>query len=290
MTVLFRPCRSFFRKALVLLQFPRKWHHFVRYLATKLLVGNGVARIPQRSRIRTSTFSEYLAVYGLLPDRGEQNMMYKRLAYAHTVFDVGANVGVWTVLMSKFNPSARVHSFEPNRATFNLLEVNVKENRCANVTLINAAASDREGTTLFQVPPNASIFGRILPTRQPIDDDARFLNAQASEVLGLRLADYCRRAGIAMIDFMKMDIEGHELAALRGLEPLLSERRVKAMYVETIETNHTRAGSSLSAFVSFVNDCGYELWTINEQGEPDNPLHLNAIKAHNHLCLPTACD
>jgi hypothetical protein len=44
------------------------------------------------------------------------------------------------------------------------------------------------------------------------------------------------------------------------------------MYVETIETNHTRAGSSLSEFVSFVNDCGYELWTINEQGEPDNPL------------------
>ena len=270
----------------MLLQFPRKWHHFVRYLATKLLVGNGVARIPQRSRIRTSTFSEYLAVYGLLPGRGEQNMMCKRLAYAHTVFDVGANVGVWTVLMSKFNPSARVHSFEPNRATFNLLEVNVKENRCANVTLINAAASDREGTTLFQVPPNASIFGRVLPTRQRIDDDARFLNAKASQVLRLRLADYCRQAGVAEIDFMKIDVEGHELAALRGLEPLLSERRVKALYVETIEANHTRAGSSFSAFVRFVNDCGYELWTINEQGEPDSPVQLNGIKAHNHLCLP----
>ncbi len=286
----FRPYRSFFRKALVLLRFPRKWHHFVRYLATKLLVGNGVARIPQRGRIRTSTFSEYLAVYGLLPGRGEQNMMCKRLAYAHTVFDVGANVGVWTVLMSKFNPSARIHSFEPNSTTFNLLEVNVKENSCRNVTLINAAASDREGTALFQVPPSASIFGRIVPTEQPIDDDARFLNAKASQVLCLRLADYCRRAGIAMIDFMKMDIEGHELAALRGLEPFLSERRVRSMYVETIETNHTRAGSSLSAFVQFVNDCGYELWTINEQGEPNSLVHLNGIKAHNHLCLPTGCD
>jgi len=289
-TVTFRPYRSFFRKALVFFRYPRKWHHFVRYLATKLLVGNGVARIPQKGRIRTSTFSEYLAVYGLLPGRSEQNLMRKRLAHAHNVFDVGANVGVWTVLMSKFNPSARVHSFEPNSATFNLLEVNVKENRCANVTLINAAASDREGTILFQVPPNASIFGRIVPTEQPIDDDARFLNAQASEVLGLRLADYCRRAGIAMIDFMKMDIEGHELAALRGLEPFLSERRVRSMYVETIETNHTRAGSSLSAFVQFVNDCGYELWTINEQGEPNSLVHLNGMKAHNHLCLPTGCD
>jgi hypothetical protein len=141
----------------------------------------------------------------------------------------------------------------------------------------------------LQVPPNASIFGRILSAEQPIDDD-RFLNARASQVFRLRLADYCKRAGVTEIDFMKMDIEGHELAALRGLQPLLSERRVKSLYVETIEPNHTRAGSSFSAFVRFVNDCGYELWTINEQGEPDSPVHLNAIKAHNHLCLPTGCD
>ena len=191
----FRLCQSFFRKTLVLFRFPSKWHHFVRYLATKVLVGNGVARIPEKGRIRTSTFSEYLAVYGLLPNRGEQNLMRKRLACAHDVFDVGANVGVWTVLMSKYNPSARIHSFEPNSATFKLLEVNVKENGCGNVSLINAAASDREGTTLFQVPPSASIFGRILPAEQPIDDDARFLNAPVSQVLRLRLADYCRDAG-----------------------------------------------------------------------------------------------
>ena len=283
----FRQFRSFFRKAFVLLRFPGKWHHFVRYVATKLLVGHGVARIPQRATIRTSRFSEYLAVYGLLPNRGEQNLMRKRLAYARNVFDVGANVGVWTVLMSKFNPSALIHSFEPNSAAFALLEVNVKENSCGNVTLINAAASDRGGTTLFQVPPSASIFGRILPTEQTIDDDARFLNAKASQVLRLRLADYCRQAGVPEIDFMKIDIEGHELAALRGLEPLLSERRVRSLYLETIEANHTRAGSSFSAFVKFVNGCGYELWTINEQGEPDSPVQLNGIKAHNHLCLPT---
>ena len=284
---LFRQCRSFFRKALVLLRFPRKWHHFVRYVATKLLVGYGVARIPQGGTIRTSRFSEYLAVYGLLPNRGEQNLIRKRLAYAHNVFDVGANVGAWTVLMSKLNPSARIHSFEPNSAAFALLEFNVKENGCGNVTLINAAASDREGTTLFQVPSSASIYGRIVPTEQTIDDDARFLNANTSQVLLLRLADYCRKAGVAEIDFMKMDIEGHELAALRGLEPLLSERRVRSLYVETIEANHTRAGSSFSDFVRFVNECGYELWSINEEGEPHSPVQPNAIKAHNHLCLPT---
>ena len=286
----FRLCQSFLRKALVLLRSPSKCHHFVRYLATKLVVGDGVARIPQRGRIRTSTFSEYLAVYGLLPHCGEQNLMRKRVAFARNVFDVGANVGVWTVLMSKFNPSARIHSFEPNNETFKLLETNVKENSCANVALIKAAASDQEGTVLFEVPTSASIFGRIVPTDRAIDDDARFHNAPVSNVLRLRLADYCREAGVAEIDFMKIDVEGHELAALRGLQPLLNERRVKALYVETIEENHTRAGASFSAFVKFINDCGYDFWTINEEGEPDRLVYLNAIKDHNHLCLPTGND
>jgi hypothetical protein len=89
---------------------------------------------------------------------------------------------------------------------------------------------------------------------------------------------------------MKMDVEGHELAALRGLEPLLSERRVRSLYVEAIEANHTRAGSSFSAFVRFVSDCGYEFWVINEHGEPDSPVLLNAIKDDNYLCLPTGSD
>jgi len=286
----FRRCQSVFRKALVLLRYPGKWHHFIHYSVTRLFVGNGVARIPEKGRIRTSTFSEYLSVYNLLPSRGEQNLMRKRLAYAHNVFDVGANVGAWTVLMSKFNPSARIHSFEPNSATFKLLEVNVRENNCENVTLINAAASDQEGITRFEVPTSASIFGRIVPAEQPIDSDDRFLNAPVSQVLRLRLGDYCRRAGVAEIDFMKMDVEGHELAALRGLQPLLSGRRVRSLYVETIEANHERAGSSFSDFVQFVNDCGYELWTINEKGEPDSLVYLNAIQAHNHLCLPTGSD
>src|SRR4030095_5011375 len=76
----FRKFRSFFRKALLLLRFPGKWHHFVHYSATKLLVGHGVARIPERGRIRTNTFSEYLAVYGLLSNRGAPNTVRKTLA------------------------------------------------------------------------------------------------------------------------------------------------------------------------------------------------------------------
>ena len=75
----------------------------------------------------------------------------------------------------------------------------------------------------FRANERIDLFGRIVPTEQLIDSDDRFLNAPVSQVLRLRLADYCREAGVAEIDFMKIDVEGHELAALRGLQPLLSD-------------------------------------------------------------------
>jgi len=101
----------------VLLRDPKKLIHFYHYASSRVFHGDGVAKIPQGGRIHTSSFSEYLSVYGLMPDEGEMAMIRKFLINAKEVFDLGANVGVWTVLMSKANPQARVHAFEPNPAT-----------------------------------------------------------------------------------------------------------------------------------------------------------------------------
>ena len=79
---------------------------------------------------------------------------------------------------------------------------------------------------------------------------------------------------------------GHESIGWQWCCTNTSERQDTYQHVFRV----AGAGSSFSAFVRFVNDCGYELWTINEQGEPDSPVQLDAIKAHNHLCLPTGCD
>jgi FkbM family methyltransferase len=62
-------------------------------------------------------------------------MIRKFLTHVKEAFDLGANVGVWTVLMNKANPQARARSFEPNPATHELIERNIKENQCSNVLL-----------------------------------------------------------------------------------------------------------------------------------------------------------
>lgn len=277
---------NFIQKAGVLVRDPHKLIHYCWYSYSRVTLGYGVARIPWGGHMRTSSFSEYLSVYGLMPDAGELGMIQKHLANAKEVFDLGANVGVWTVLMGKANPKARVHSFEPSPDTFNLLKKNVEQNNCPNVVLNMAAVSDRSGKLNFEVPKNVSIFGRVAPSRHGEDDEGRFLNADLFTVPAIQLIEYCAANSINEIDFIKIDVEGHEFAALKGLEPFLQEHKVKAIYIETIKENHDRMGTNFSDLLKFLRDCGYKFYVISRDASIGSPIPIEGIMAHNHLCLP----
>jgi FkbM family methyltransferase len=277
---------EFVQKAGVLIRDPKKLIRFCRYSSLRFVHGYGVAKIPDGGRILTSSFSEYLSIYGLMPSRGEFAMIQKFLAPAKEAFDLGANLGVWTVLMSKANPRARVHSFEPNPATWSLLEKNINWNKCLNVSLNRAAVSDTARQLAFQVPARASIFGRVVPAEKGVDEEGRFSNSNMFLVPAVRLSEYCATHLIEEIDFLKIDVEGHELAALKGLSHLFSQRRVKAIYIETIKENHDRMGTRLSELLEFIHDCGYDFYSLSKSGDPAAAVAIDQISAHNHLCLP----
>jgi FkbM family methyltransferase len=277
---------NFLQKIGVMLRYPDKLLPYGRYSISRIMYGGGVAKIPRGGRIYTSSFSEYLSVYGLMPDQRELNMIQTLLPRAAEVFDLGANVGVWTVLMNKTNPAVRIHSFEPSPKTHNLLEKNIKLNECPNIILNRVAVSDADGEISFEVPENASIFGRVAPRTAGHDEEGRFSNARSFSVPAVRLAQYCQAHSIREIDFLKIDVEGHELAALKGLEPLLSQRKVKAMYIETMKANHDRMGTSFSELLKFITDCGYRFYILSEDGNAGEAVPPDQIKAHNHLCLP----
>ncbi len=270
----------------VFLADPAKVPHYFKYILSKFLSGNGMATIPLGCRVRTSTFSEYLSVYGLMPSEGEVNVIKNYVSKSTNVFDIGANVGVWTVLMSKVNPTTTVHSFEPSPETFSLLEANIQVNQCRNVKLNNLAVSDKEEVLEFQIPENASILGRVRPTHEVLNDDGRFDNSKMIEVQCITLHEYCKKNLIEKIDFLKIDIEGHELPALKSLEPMLRDHKVKAIHIETIEANHIRMGVSYRELLNFLDSCGYQFFEIYPDGLPKEAIPLDQINHHNHICLP----
>lgn len=147
------------------------------------------------------------------------------------IFDVGANVGGWSLEASRLFPGARVHAFEPSAAPFASLQSAVAGR---NVTCVRAAMSDRLGSAVLHAVPG-------LPGLTSLHE--RDLSVQGLEmsleetVETLSIDDYSRSAGIDRIDFLKIDVEGHELKVLHGATEMIESGSIQRLQFEFGGTN-----------------------------------------------------
>ena len=117
-------------------------------------------------------------------------------------FDVGADVGYYTLLLARgVGPKGRVIAFEPNPFNLTYLKEHLRLNKIGNVEIVEAAVSDREGVAFFS---GEGAMGKLSQTGAPTKI--------------VQLDNYPRP------DFIKMDIEGEETAALHGSANILAER------------------------------------------------------------------
>jgi FkbM family methyltransferase len=148
--------------------------------------------------------------------------------------DVGANVGHYTARLSKLvGPSGRVLAFEPVPRTFELLTANARQFPYSNVTLMNAALSDRASVAAMEVPGGEG--GAYLAH---LTEQNTGLNVLCIPLDAISLPRPIR--------LIKIDAEGHELPVLRGMAGLLKRDR-PALIVEV----------SNSESHEFLRACGY---------------------------------
>ncbi|SRR6266702_2162311 len=127
-----------------------------------------------------------------------------------TVLDIGANFGVFTKLFSQLvGPQGSVVAFEPVPQTFRTLVAGVERLRLCNVQVINRAVSDRLGTALMEVPQYAERKGENL-YESHIVNSPHSPNAFSVDTVSID------SLGLSGVDFIKIDVEGHELEVLHG--------------------------------------------------------------------------
>jgi FkbM family methyltransferase len=134
--------------------------------------------------------------------------------------DVGANVGVYVMQFAHWSrPDGRVIAFEPNPAARTLLDRHVTLNGLRErVTVVPAAVGAQSGTaTLYAADadgmsrlaaPNAALAAQAVPLSVPV----------------VTLDDYCERE-MLVPDWLFLDVEGFEIAALQGARRLITSRR-----------------------------------------------------------------
>lgn len=147
------------------------------------------------------------------------NFLLRFLKKGDIVVDVGAHVGIYSMLASALvGEEGQVHSFEPTPWTFKLLERNTK--KLNNVTLNNKAVSNTEGSISFKdYGPGYGAYNTAHKSGSTLEKKAK--TVQVETVI---LDDYCKGKVISPT-FIKLDAEGFEFAILNGMNYLLEQVR-----------------------------------------------------------------
>jgi FkbM family methyltransferase len=168
-------------------------------------------------------------VGGLLSSRGYEDRFQKAMLEAiqsgDCVWDIGANVGLYT---SKFadivGSSGSVYAFEPSPK--NLERLRAVVSLTGNVTVMPVALGDREGEVAFQQSEDS-----LGAASRVIADDRKV--QESALTVAVTTADIVVRAGAAPYpNVVKIDTEGYELDVLRGMQDCLAEATLRVLCIE----------------------------------------------------------
>lgn len=197
------------------------------------------ARLPNRwqTELKRIHFGRQIKRKEFVSPEPEFKILSDFVSPGDWVIDIGANVGHYTNRLSELvGKTGRVIAFEPVPETFSLLSANVQLFQYANVTLINAAVSDKldiVSMTMPNFPTGLQNYYRAEISTSSLD--------KALSVLSISLDSLCLTQHIGLI---KIDAEGHESFVLSGMHALLECHHP----VLIVETESKEVVAKLSTF------------------------------------------
>jgi FkbM family methyltransferase len=171
--------------------------------------------------------------------------LFRLLPRNSIVFDVGANFGYYALTLAHA-AGARVFAFEPSPRTFTRLRTHIAINGLeSSITAVAAGLSDTQRSGFLD-----SVAG---------NSGADFLSDHGDEIELDTLDHYCEVHNISRMDFIKIDVEGHEAHVLRGAQRMLEACR-PAVMIEFNVAALRRSNSSPEELEALLRSSGYELF------------------------------
>ena len=193
-----------------------------------------------------------------LETNGEADFIKKNSNNFKIVFDVGANIGEWSNLISDILPNGKIYSFEPSRKTFATLEKNIKNIKKENILAFNLGLGDKSEQKVFYNYGNDSTLNSSI-------NRVIKLHSQTLEMVSFdTLENFCQEKNINQISFLKIDVEGGELSVLKGSEKFIEAGKINYIQFEYGGT-YIDAEILLKDIFTFFENKPYEIYKIMQK-------------------------
>lgn len=173
------------------------------------------------------------------------------------VVDIGAHIGYYTLILAKsVGEEGKVYAFEPDPTNFALLKKNIETNGYKNVVLEQKAVSNSSGKVKLHLGKERSTHHSIHQNKYSSEDYVL--------VESISLDDYFKEISL---NFAKIDIEGEEFGALRGMQSLLKRSNDLKIITEMVPIFLEQIKITPEQFVKFLQEQEFIVYTIHEESQ-----------------------
>jgi len=204
-------------------------------------------------------------------EREELDCLCELIKKDDVCLDIGANIGIYSVIMGKMAPDGKVIAFEPVRLNRCMLELNLALNMVENVQINDFVVSDTVKMIRFSVSTD-SAYSSIVSTKRKSEAKAIDIQSKTLDVLFYETG--------TKIDVVKLDVEGAELLVLNGAQKIFSDRRYKprVFLIELNQQNQAVYDYKPEDVVNFMESHGYSTFSIVNKGKMPGWPHQHCVE------------
>jgi len=229
------------------------------------------ARVSKLDLTRLAFYQEGIGLHHDSERNGEKTVVLETLSRLFgdqgpdLVYDVGANRGLYSRTLLQCFPCSTIHLFEPNIALLEEFQSDYPSSPVHDIAVSSAAGEARLYVPSSGLTTQATLIEAVARKFEERGEGTSFSVQRAT------LDDFASAHGHEHIDFLKLDIEGHEFDALEGAQRLINGSRIKVIQFELNECSvHNRR--FLKDFFELLWE--YEIYRV----APDTLLPLGCYR------------
>lgn len=227
-----------------------------------------------------------------LIDEPEMELLPQLIQADDETLDIGANYAYYTERLSRLSPNGKVYAFEPIPFTYDVATMIVKNLKLSNVLMYKKGVGEKTEIMRFSVPKldfgsisagQAHMKGRdnemVKGSEYYVSDKTEEFDCEVVDI------DSFLAGKLSNLSFVKIDIEGAELFALKGMKNTLA-RFKPVILIEIVPLFLKSFNITISDFQNYIlNELGYNIYMYDTASKKLDLLNGEIVKDRNYVLV-----